>query len=108
MKTVPESRKILNKNIRLYWAFYKSTLIINLAVSFAVSLVAGSLYIFSVCFASGGPLFSIFFKEIWRRNEYYFYNNCGISKYQLMAFTMAVSILLGTSILMLLLYVTSS
>jgi hypothetical protein len=81
---------------------------INLTVSFAVALVAGSMMIFPLCFMSGGPLISIFFKEMWRPNEYYFYYNRGVSKFPLMAFTMTVSILLGTSILMLMLYVTSS
>ena len=91
---------------RLFWAFFKSTLVINLLVSFTASVIAGLMtdimamtMIFPICFMSGGPLSSFFFKEVWRLNEYYFYYNRGISKYQLMAFTMSVYILLGISVL---------
>ena len=95
----------MSYSLRLYWAFFKSTLIVNLAVSFTVTLVTlvagGSIKIFAVCLMTGGPLFSFFYKEVWHPNEYYFYHNRGISKIQLMAFNLAVCILLGTFILIL-------
>jgi hypothetical protein len=93
----------------LYWAFFKSTLIVNLVVSIAATLVAaGNMTIFTVCLMTVGPLFSFFYKEVWRPNEYFFYHNRGISKYQLMTFAMAVNILLGTSILIIIFHVASS
>ena len=102
-------------HLRLFWTFWKSTLAVNLLVSFIVSLFAGlwsdmmaSIKIFPLCFMTAGPLLSFFYKEIARPNEYYFYNNRGISKYQLMAFTMAVCILTGIFTLILLSYVASS
>lgn len=96
-----------NSKIRMYWAFYKSTLMINLFFSFIISVFAG-LIMFPVCFITGGPFMSFVYKEIARPNQYYFYNNRGISKFQLMIFTISVCILLGTPILILILYVASS
>ena len=99
----------------LFWTFWKSTLTINLLVSFTVSLFVGlwadmmaGTKVFPLCFMTGGPLLSFVYKEIAHPNEYYFYNNRGISKYQLMAFTITVSVLLGISIQIIKSYVSSS
>jgi hypothetical protein len=93
---------------RLFWAYFKSTLGANLFFSFIVAVTTMNIIVFPVCIMSGGPLFAFFYKQVARSDEYYFYGNRGISKYQLMAFTMAVTILLGGSALIFLLYVAYS
>ena len=112
---------------RLYWTFFKSTLMINLifpfSFAFSVPVAFSDIIpvelkgetptmtfwnIFSVCIMTLGPLISFAFKKWARPNEYYFYNNRGISKYQLMAFSMTINVLLGVSILMIKSYVASS
>ena len=93
---------------RLYLAFFKSTLVINIVVSFVVSMAFTDLAFFPVCFMTGGPLFSFFYKEVTHPNEYYFYHNRGISRYQLMGFTLAACVLLGVSTLIIISHVASS
>jgi len=44
---------------------------------------------------TGGPLLSLFYKEISRKNEYYFYYNRGISKLNLIVVSMALNVLTG-------------
>ncbi len=44
---------------------------------------------------TGGPILSIFYKEISKKNEYYFYYNRGISKVNLIAFSMILNMLTG-------------
>ena len=112
--------------LRLFWTFFKSTWTINLLFPIICATSVPMTWDFipdilknespamtfwnvlSVCVMTVGPLVSFAYREWARPNEYYFYNNCGISKYQLMAFTMAVSVLLGISILIIKSYVTSS
>lgn len=115
------------RKIVLYWAFYKSTLVINLLfpLIFALSLpvafpdiipeeirgetsVMTFWNILSVCIITIGPLLSFVYKKWARSGEYYFYYNCGISKYRLMAFTLTVNALLGIFILMIKSYVAYS
>lgn len=78
--------------------FFKSTLLINLAVCAIAVLLAGFDYFF-ILFLSFGFLMSIAFKEVYRKNEYLFYTNNGISKIHLLVFsyamTFCVTILMG-------------
>lgn len=98
------------KKYRIYWAFYKSTLFISLLVAIVCALldIDNILFYFSVGFMTVGSFLSLGHKFMVRPNEFYFYNNCGISKYQLMAFTIALNVLLGISILIIKSYVTLS
>ena len=67
---------------------------IDLLVSIAVTVITSTLspkgitfesmsYIFMLSYFSGGFLLGIFFFEIARKQEYYFYYNLGISKLRL-------------------------
>ena len=99
-------------NLRLFWTFFKSTLTINVVVSLTVALLAyfwtDNILAFPICFMTGGPLLAFADKEIIRPNEYYLYFNRGISKYQLITFTMAVCFILGISAFIIISYVSSS
>ncbi len=63
--------------------FFKSTLAINLTVCAIPVFLAGYDYFF-IYFLSLGFLLSIGYKELYRKNEYLFYSNNGISKIQLL------------------------
>ena len=82
-------------NIRFYWEFHKSTLIINWAISVGFSMILLSLLSIPVMSMTGGPLISIFYKEISRKNEYYFYYNRGISKIKLIVVSLILNVLVG-------------
>jgi hypothetical protein len=85
------------ETIRLYWTFHKSTLTLNLLFSFAISLILAELFfkVLPISIMTGGPLLSLFYKEISRKNEYYFYYNRGISKLNLIVVSMALNVLTG-------------
>ena len=86
-------------NVKLYWEFHKSTLIINWTFSFAFSMILISPLLIPIVSMTGGPLISIFYKEISRKNEYYFYYNRGISKLNLIIISLILNILIGLVIL---------
>ena len=62
--------------------FYKSTLPLNVAVSI-VPLVVGGIDFFEAIFLTIGFFSSYPIKEVNRKNEYLFYYNNGITKFQL-------------------------
>jgi len=62
--------------------FFKSTLLINLIVCL-VSLLFGGIDSFFFIFASFGFGMSVLYKEVYRKNDYLFYANNGISKLKL-------------------------
>ncbi len=86
-------------NVRLYWEFHKSTLIINWTFSIAFSMILFSPLLIPIVSMTGGPLISIFYKEISRKNEYYFYYNRGISKLNLVAISLILNVLFGVVLL---------
>ena len=97
----------------LYWAFYKSTLTLNIIVSFVIALVAmvygGNFFIvFAVSFMSSGLFAVLFYKEIDCSLEYYFYYNQNISKIKLIVFCFLVNILPSALISMLAHHVASA
>jgi len=95
--------------LRLYLAFYKSTVILNLCVSLAIAFITGQFFVFfAISFATFGLLAVFLFQEIVRPLEYYFYYNRGISKIKLIIFCLLVNLLLGTLFLTILHYVTSA
>lgn len=59
--------------------FFKTTLVVNLAICTIAVLLGGFDYFF-IMFLSFGFLMSIGFKELYRKNDYLFYSNNGISK----------------------------
>jgi hypothetical protein len=76
--------------------FFKSTLFINLSVCL-VSLLFGGVDSFFFIFASFGFGMSILYKEVYRKNDYLFYANNGVSKIKLI--TLSYFYTLGLSIL---------
>ncbi len=73
--------------LKMCWAFFKSTITISFAFSFILAIMMYPLFftIFPVALMTGGPIISLFYKEIFRRNEYYFFYNRGILKINLLA-----------------------
>jgi Zn-dependent protease len=86
----------------MYWAFYKSTVTINLVVSLMVGLVTVSITVFAIGLVTFGLFFAFLYKEVVRPQEYYFYFNRGISKIKLIIFCILVNILPSALILIIL------
>jgi len=93
---------------KMYWAFYKSTVTINLVVSLMFGIVSRSIIVFAISLVSIGLFFAFLYKEVVRPQEYYFYYNRGISQIKLIIFCMLVNILPSALILIIYNYVTSS
>ena len=108
--------KIIYHLFMLYWAFYKSTVILNIAVSFALASLAtvfsGDVFTFCIyfpgSFATIGLLFVFLYKEIAFPLEYYFYYNRGITKIKLFIFCFLINVLPATLILTILHYAALS
>jgi len=93
----------------LYWAFYKSTVILNLCVSFFVAFVTGQFFeFFAISYATFGLIGVFLYKEIAFPLEYYFYYNRGITKIKLFSFCLLVNISLAAFLLTILHYVSST
>lgn len=71
-------RKFLN-----VFDFFKTTLAINFAVCLC-AVVFGGLEFFYISFLSFGFVLSILFKEVYRKSDYLFYSNNGVSKRMLL------------------------
>ncbi len=85
--------KMLKRDIKLKLEFYKSTLIINLIISLFFAFLTKSVNAFGVSFTLIGFSAALFYKEIYRKHEYYLYYNAGISKLQLVIFCFIVNCL---------------
>lgn len=86
------------KRLLNIFEFFKTTLIINLSVC-AIGVVLGGFDYFFILFLSFGFLMSILFKEMYRKNDYLFYANNGVSKIQLIVasyfMTFCTTVLIG-------------
>jgi len=89
-------RKLFN-----IFEFFKTTLVVNLAVC-AIAVMFGGFDYFFILFLSFGFLMSIGFKELYRKNDYLFYSNNGISKLWLLILsyliTFCTTVLIGLMI----------
>ena len=94
--------KLIFKQYKMYWAFYKSTVTINLVVSILIGFVFKSITVFALCLVTSGLFFAFIYKEITFPQEYYFYYNRGISKIKLIIFCILVNILPSAIILIIL------
>ena len=88
-------------------------MIINYVSSFLIASFTSLVNVqvlttFCILVMSGGVLIAVGYKEMKHPGEYYFYHNRGIRKYQLIAFTMGINILIGIIILTADYYVTSA
>lgn len=83
-------RRKFYKGMEKKWSnafeFFKSTLVVNFAVSFFVFLFGGSIA-FKYSVLSFGFILSLLFKEVNSKNEYVFYFNNQISKIQLLVYS---------------------
>ncbi len=105
------------EKLTFHWEYFKSTLVLNLSSSVLISFIVFKalenfpdspppLYIVYIkCCMFGGPLLCLFYKEMSRKNEYYFYYNRGISKLSLYITTLSTYILVGYSLINILHYV---
>ncbi len=78
-----KKKQIDIRKLKNIFEFFKTTLLINLAVCCIGVLLSGFDYFF-ILFLSFGFLVSIAFKELYRKNEYLFYSNNGIAKIPLL------------------------
>jgi len=102
--------------LALHWEYFKSTLVLNLASSVLFAFFINSFLktlpipipsfpvIYIRCLMTGGLLLCFIYKEISRKNEYYFYYNRGITKLSLWLVTLATYILTGTLLIIILQY----
>lgn len=95
--------KMLKRNLKLKLEFYKSTLIINLIISVVFAFLTKSVNAFGVSFTLIGFSVVLFYKEIYRKHDYYLYFNAGISKQQLIIFCFLVNCLFSILVKMCLL-----
>ncbi|SEH57254.1 hypothetical protein SAMN02927937_00280 [Paenimyroides aquimaris] len=79
------------RTLRLKLQFYKSTLLINLLVSLSILFLTKSVSAFIFSLTVIGFLAAIFYKEVYRKNEYYLYYNAGLSKLQLVLFCFLIN-----------------
>ena len=100
--------KSMNKILSIYWAFYKSTITVNLVVSLSIGVVSRSITVFAISLVSIGLFFAFLYKEAVCPQEYYFYYNRKISKIKLIIFCFLVSILPSSLILIIVHYVASA
>jgi hypothetical protein len=103
--------------VTLHWEYFKSTLVLNLSSSvllaFIVYMALKNLpdpppplhIVYIRCCMFGGPLLCLLYKEMSRKNEYYFYYNRGISKLSLYITTLSTYILIGYLLITILRYV---
>ena len=89
--------------VKLYWQFYKSTLILNLASSVLLAIIVKLAamadtplsIIYINCCMFVGPFICFYYNELSNKNEYYFYYNKGISKLSLYIITFSIYISIG-------------
>ncbi len=87
--------------LAIYLEFHKSTLLLNWVFSLVLAVVVWP-WLFPIITMTGGPLFSLFYKEIARNKEYYFYYNLGLTKTKLIGMSMIFNVMTGFLLLFIL------
>lgn len=87
------------KNIRLYIEFYKTTLFISLPLAIITFIASHSLFILTFTFYSN--IINYFYKEYYKKNDYFFYFNKNISKNQLFLFCILFNLAISLTITLL-------
>lgn len=80
-------RKVLN-----VFAFFKSTLAINIAISI-LPFILGGLSAFVIIFLTFGFVVALAIKEIYNKSNYIFYFNNGLSKAQLWIYSYLMNVI---------------
>ncbi len=94
--------------IKIWWIFYKkiflySLLLTGLATPLALSLEGSSVPAFlAFIYAFVSPFVHLFFYEVNRPEEYYFYANLGLLKLRLRLITTGITLIMITFISLLL------
>ena len=96
----------VRNKLTLLAVFYKSTLLLSVSVSSILAMlrmfnVADMLLVFGFCFLSGGTVITLLHKEGYRKHEYYFYYNMGISRPLLMITCIIGNLGIGTILILL-------
>ncbi|HAQ66086.1 MAG TPA: hypothetical protein DCR43_09590 [Bacteroidales bacterium] len=93
--------KITMNQLLFYWTFHKSTLTLNWIFSVAIAMVMLSPWMIPLASMTGGPLISLLYKEVARKNDYYFYFNRGLSKRALIVVSLLFNVATGILLLIL-------
>ncbi len=110
------------QKIAFYFLFFHSTLLISISISVAVTFVVGGglpdaslsdvnsilpfVNFLLKIWCTAGLISVLLYKETVKKNEYYFYNNVGISKLEIIAMTLFLYILSSILIYLLCLIIT--
>ncbi|MDP2413199.1 hypothetical protein [Daejeonella sp.] len=89
--------------LKLFSVFYKSTLSLSIAFATLVAAIGGRLgfiTVFGIAFMTGGWILSLFYKEQTRKNEYFYYQNMGITKTALVIFCILLNVLIGSFLIL--------
>jgi|GEM_PF-3246415 len=79
--------------LRLLLTFYRSTLALNWGFSLACAILVFIQFpkVLPISLMSSGSLLSFYYKSLSRKGDYFFYYNRGISKTQLLLFTLLMN-----------------
>lgn len=83
--------------LKLLWEFYKSVILVNIILIIISLIFNPSSITINLCFFAIPIIY--FYKEYFRKNEYYFYYNNNVSKSELFAFCFAVNFIISIIVL---------
>ncbi len=94
--------------LKLHWLFFKSTFTTSFVFSLILSLMIYPLFltVFPIALMTGGPVVGLFFKDLFRGDEYYFFYNRGISKGKLISISWIIHIVFGLVVLIIFKWIT--
>ncbi len=91
----------MRKRLATHWIFFKSTLPVGISGAFVMCLLGSmlpsaqsgviSLIVAFFSFLPGGILLDLLYKEVARKEEYYFYYNLSITRIELWGVTLLLS-----------------
>jgi hypothetical protein len=104
---LPINKSILKLNIifSASFAFLFSVMALSHLIKYVILLF---ILVFVISILSAGFFLSVFFFELSRKNEYYFYYNLGLSKIKLLFLTYLLHIIFILPFLIILYYVNNS
>ena len=90
---------IEKRTINLLWTFYKSTLLTSIGFAIPVMVFAGFVPGL-IIFVFFGLVLNFLYKEVNKKQEYFFYYNCNLSRRKLFLFSFAINLYLGVTALL--------
>lgn len=93
--------------LKLYLAFFRSTLALNWAVSLAFAILLPHLFkvVLPLSVMTSGSLISVYYKRVSEKDSMYFYYNLGLTRPGLFLFTIIANACIGSVLYLLLNYV---